>query len=59
MYYFRYKLKDRLFVLSLLDVQLTEDIKVVRDSIIKRRVFVCLRLYRRSPKDIKEDSYLF
>jgi hypothetical protein len=56
---FRRELKDKLIVLSLLHVQLTKDMKVIRDYIIKRKVFVCLRLYYKFPKDIKEDGYLF
>jgi len=56
---FRRKLKDKLIVLSLPHVQLTKDMKVIRDRIIKRKVFVCLRLYCKFLKDIKEDGHLF
>jgi hypothetical protein len=41
---FRDDLEDRLYVLSLLNIKLSLDIKVIRNSVMKSKVFVNLRL---------------
>ena len=52
-------LEDRLVVLILLYVQLLLDIEVVRNCIIKYKVFLSLSLDYRLSKNVKKHCYLF